>query len=563
MMAIGLVLSLGPHSGDGIHAADIFTKVTTGPGADFGNSRSAAWGDFDGDNFVDLFVAQTDPGGNGSTSHFLYHNNRDGTFTRVTSGVIAEAVSDSRGAAWGDFNNDGYLDLIVVNIGQPNYLFQNKGDGSFIEIPDSAFVSDIANSRTVTWVDYDNDGYLDIFRAAFDEPRRLYRNNHNGTFTRVIQPAFLTVPGVFFGVTWADFNNDGRPDLFLPQGDEDGGFPSSLYQNAGGGAFARVAAGILDGTFNGVGAAAGDYDNDGDLDLFVACAYAPGDVSRPNLLYRQDANGKWTKVTSLPASDSENKGGASSSCNWGDYDNDGWLDLFVTNRGGQNNYLYHNNRDGTFTKILDSVVVNDGAFSYSSAWGDYDNDGFLDLFVGNGGELNLLYHNNGNDNQWLKLRLVGTRSNRSAIGAKVHVRATISGQTFWQMREVSGGDGLRGQDSLHVHFGLGNAPVAELVRIEWPSGEVQTITNVPPRQLLQVTEPGGEPSLITARENGISQLTLVGKQSSEYLIEAATTLPNWKEAGLTVLITNQSGSVTFPAPDGAASAQRFFRARLH
>ena len=216
-----LMLSLAsltlPPVGD-LHAADIFTKVTAGPGSDVGNSRGAAWGDYDNDGFIDLFVANIGPGGSGSASHFLYHNNRNGTFSRVTNGPVAAVVSAGRGAAWGDYDNDGYLDLVLVNIDQPNYLFHNNGDGSFAAVPNAAFVSDIASSPGVTWVDYDNDGYLDLFRTALVDPlRRLYHNNHDGTFTRITQGAFLTAPGTFFAVAWGDYNNDGRPDLFLPQ----------------------------------------------------------------------------------------------------------------------------------------------------------------------------------------------------------------------------------------------------------------------------------------------------------------------------------------------------------
>ena len=169
--------------------------------------------------------------------------------------------------------------------------------------------------------------------------------------------------------------------------------------------------------------------------------------------------------------------------------------MFVANRAaGQNDFLYHNNGDGTFTKV-GGMAVNDGGNSYAAAWGDYNNDGFLDLFVGNDGGSNFLYHNNTNDNHWLEFRLIGTRSNRTAIGAKVRVHATINGQSFWQMREVSGGDGEMGQNSLHVHVGLGNATNADLVRIEWPSGTTQELSNVAANQFLTVTEPGGEPRL--------------------------------------------------------------------
>lgn len=549
-----------PTVGD-LQAADIFTKVTAGPGNAIGNGRGPAWGDYDNDGFIDLFVPQTGPDGSGSASQFLYHNNTNGTFSRVTNGPVAAVVSSGRGAAWGDYDNDGYLDLALGNGNQPNYLFHNNGDGSFAAVP-SSFSSDIiVEPRSVTWVDYDNDGYVDLFRSAkLNEPLRLYRSNRDGTFTQITQGAFLTAPGGFLGVAWGDYNNDGRPDLFLPQASEPSGLPSYLYRNDGGGTFTRVGAGVLDGNFNSWAAAWGDYDNDGDLDLFASCAFAPGTVSRPNLFYRNNGDGTFTSLTSLPANDPEYQGGASHGCNWGDYDNDGWLDLFVANRGGQNEFLYHNNGDGTFTKVLDSIAVNDGGDSRGTAWGDYDNDGFLDLFVSNNGGANSLYHNSTNDNHWLKFRLIGTQSNRAAIGAKVRVRATINGQSFWQMREVPGGDGYAGQNSLHVHVGLGNATNADLVRIEWPSGTVQELPNVAAQQFLTVTEPGGEPRLAVTRDNGQVQLTLTGKRGSRYAIETSTALPNWNSANLTVTVTNQNGAATFPAPGATNDPQRFYRA---
>ena len=206
--------------------------------------------------------------------------------------------------------------------------------------------------------------------------------------------------------------------------------------------------------------------------------------------------------------------------------------------------------------------MNDGGDSRSAAWGDYDNDGFLDLFVGTGGSANLLYHNSGNTNHWLKFRLVGTWSNRAAIGAKVRVGATIDGESIWQMREVSGGDGHMGQNSLHVHVGLGDATNAEFVRIEWPSGTVQELENVASNQILTITEPGGEPRLAATQENGQVQLTLTGKQGSRYALETSIALNNWTSANLTVTVTNQTGAVTFPAPGAGSEAQRFYRAVL-
>ena len=561
----GLLLSLAaltlpPVSG--LHAAEHFTRVTEGSiVTDVGNSRGGAWGDYDNDGFIDLFVSNYASGS--SVSHFLYHNNGNGSFNRVTTGVVAAVGSPSNGAAWGDYDNDGYLDLVLLTENQPNYLFHNNGDGSFAAVPGASFVTDTAEHRSVTWVDYDSDGYVDLFSTTgLNQPRRLYRNNRYGTFTRITQGAFLTVPGGFWGVAWRDYNNDGRPDLFLPQASETGGNPNYLYRNDGGGAFTRVASPDLNGTSNAVSAAWGDCDNDGDLDLFVPCIWYPGqpnNANRPNLFYRNNGDGTFTSLTSLPANDPEYQGGASSSCIWGDYDNDGWLDLFVSNRLGQNNFMYHNNGDGTFTKVLDSIAVNDGGDSRGTTWADYDNDGFLDLFVGNGGAANFLYHNNGNANHWMEFRLIGTRSNRAAIGAKVHVQATINGQTFWQMREVSGGDGCMGQNSLYLHVGLGNATTADLVRIEWPSGAVQELTNVASGQFHTVTE---TPLLTSKRVNGEMQLTLTGRQGSTCEIGTSTDLITWNwNIEDTVTVTNTDGTVTFPAPGATSYTRRFYRAR--
>jgi hypothetical protein len=546
-----------------LNAADIFTKITTGPGSAIGNSRGAAWGDYNNDGFIDLFVPQVGLDGSSAANNLLYRNNTNATFTKVSAGPIATLVSAGFGAVWGDYDNDGKLDLVLVNEQQDNYLFRNIGAGSFVTVPDAVFVPDKVSSRGVSWVDYDSDGYLDLFRPVLNfQPRRLERNNRDGTFVSITDGDFLNLTGSFLGVAWGDYNNDGRPDLFLPNNGEEDSLPNYLFRNDKDGVFTRVGEGVLDGNFNGTAAAWGDYDNDGDLDLFVSCHFHPPEIaSRPNLLFRNDGNDTFTSVSSLPANDPEYNGGISTACTWGDYDNDGWLDLFVANRLNQNDYLYHNNGDGTFTKVLDSVVVKDGANSFAAAWGDYDNDGFLDLFVGTGGTPNLLYHNSGNTNHWLKFRLIGTRSNRSAIGAKVRLHATVNGKTFWQMREVSGGDGIRGQNSLDVHFGLGNATNADLVRIEWPSGTVQELTNVAAQQFRTVTEPGGEPRLQIMRGNDNIQLALSGKQGSRYSIEASTALPIWTNANVSVMNADPSGTVSFPAP-AADPNPRFYRAVL-
>jgi len=201
---------------------------------------------------------------------------------------------------------------------------------------------------------------------------------------------------------------------------------------------------------------------------------------------------------------------------WGDYDNDGFVDLFVStgncypdpsNCVPRKNVLYHNEGDGTFTKVTEGPVVNDVVTQCPAAtWGDYDNDGFLDLFVAQGSlavtpQTNLLYHNDGNANAWLNVKLIGTRSNRSAIGAKVRVNAFYRGASRWQLRDVSGGDGNNNQQSLNAEFGLADATIVDTIRVEWPSGQVQELHDVAPRQFLTITEPGVRPQCADGIDN--------------------------------------------------------------
>ena len=217
---------------------------------------------------------------------------------------------------------------------------------------------------------------------------------------------------------------------------------------------------------------------------------------RPNFLFQNNGDGTFTKITDgAVVTDSYGFG-----CAWADYDNDGWLDLFV-NRGvsggvGKDNAIYHNNGDGTFTPVTEGSLVHDGGQGKGCAWGDYDNDGFQDLFVANGGfvvpihnQLNFLYHNDGNANNWLTIKLFGTASNRPAIGAKVRVLARIGGRLLWQLREVSGGGNYGSQNDLRASFGLGDAGRVDTLHIEWPSGARQEFRNVGANQFLTIIEP--------------------------------------------------------------------------
>ncbi len=452
--------------------------------AESGHFQGCAWGDYDNDGDLDLFVCRfNDP------HNSLYRNEGDGSFAKVSSGII---VSDTRGysvsAAWGDYDNDGFLDLFIANgttdFPRDNYLYHNEGDGSFTKVTTGRIVRDGGKNFGCAWADYDNDGLLDLFvaNAAGGGRNYLYHNEGDGDFSRAVSSAVEQDPSDASGGSWGDYDSDGDVDLFVTNFRAYG---DRLYRNDGNGVLVKVTEGpIVNDEGDGVGSAWGDYDNDGDLDLFVC------NLNQNNFLYRNDGNESFSLITEGQIA---NDGGASIGCAWGDYDNDGDLDLFVTNEFYQDDFLYENLGAAAFRKVTSGPAVSSGGHSLGCGWADYNNDGQLDLFVANGGDANLteknfLYRNAGSGNNWINIRCRGTVSNRGAIGAKVRVKAVIAGAPRWQMREVSGGGGFSCQDSLNAEFGLGDAVRAEAIRVEWPSGLVQELYEVDLNQFLTVSE---------------------------------------------------------------------------
>ena len=450
-----------------------FVKITSGPVvSDGGESYGSSWGDFDNDGNLDLFVV------NGfGEDNFLYRNDGSGNFVKVTSGPMVNGGGDSQGSSWGDFDNDGNLDLFVANYDEDNFLYRNDGSGNFVKITSGPVVSDGGKSYGSNWGDFDNDGNLDLFVTNSDEDNFLYRNDGSGNFAKITSGLVVSDGGESYGSSWGDFDNDGNLDLFVANGFGEDNF---LYRNDGSGNFVKITSGpVANDGGSSFGSSWGDFDNDGNLDLFVA------NYDEDNFLYRNDGSGNFAKITSgLVVSD----GGESYGSSWGDFDNDGNLDLFVANGFEEDNFLYRNDGSGNFVKITSGPVANDGGSSFGSSWCDFDNDGDLDLFVTNSGENNLLYQNNGNSNTWVNIKLIGMLSNTSAIGVKVKVKAMINGQPIWQIRELSGQTGYLSQNSLNAEFGLNDAAVIDSIRIEWPSGIVQDTTEVAINQHLTITE---------------------------------------------------------------------------
>ena len=454
-------------------------------------SVTGAWGDYDKDGFIDLFVPNSTDGW-GPAGNFLYRNNHDGTFTPMSAAQVSAVVTDrdpSIGGYWGDFNNDGRLDLFALSTMATansaavlNRLYLNLGNGAFASANGGDLTKPCHAGGWAAVADYDNDGWLDVYvSTAWAEGGRrtnlLYHACGDGRFTLVTDSPVVTDQiGSSFTLSalWGDYDNDGDQDLVVANyGERD-----CFYRNEGGGRFIRLTDSVLEKRAYGtMHQAWGDYDNDGFLDLASGC----GSALR---LFRNDGGSDFLVATNWTIGAGDWYSGVPV---WGDYDNDGHLDLLSIK--GQATprrlTLYHNNGDGTFEQV-EEAFTRPVKNWMGGGWGDYDNDGFLDLFIAAHTGQSDLYHNEGNGNHWLKVQLEGWVANRAAIGAKVRVRATIGGQTVWQMREVCGGNFC--QNDLRLNFGLGDATVAEVVRVEWPSGNIQELTDQAVDQMLKVAE---------------------------------------------------------------------------
>jgi hypothetical protein len=552
-----------------VRAQSTFTQITNSPVVnDAGQFVGAVWGDFHNSGFQDLIVC------NYASTNVYYRNNGDGTFTKISQGEPIADAGYHIGAVAGDYDNDGHLDLCITAgayapSAATNRLYHNNGDGTFSLASGTGVTSQPGHFGPGVWADYDNDGFLDLFVAnhglANDNgwKNQLFHNKGDGTFTSVINGAIVNDISVGFCAAWEDYDNDGFVDLLVVNNVTGGA--NMLYHNDGHGTFTRVTTNIIatDAWPGGASTAAwGDYDNDGLPDLYIT-----DQAGVRCQLYHNSGNGAFTRITSGPEL-VPSPGGAFNGCAWGDCDNDGYLDLFVSG-AGETNALFHNNGDGTFTKILATgPPVNGGGANMvygAVSWVDYDNDGFLDLFVGgfttndlaSAPGKNLLYHNDGNSNAWLEVKLVGTVANRSAIGAKVRVHATIDGKNFWQLREINGGGGYNSAP-LIAHFGLGEATNADTLRIEWPSGTVQEFQNVATRQIFTATEPS---RLTASLSNGVPQISIRGGRGLGYEVDSSSNLTTWMPIG-TATITNSNGTALVTDTNPPAADQRFYRAVL-
>jgi hypothetical protein len=482
-------------------AADVtFTDITQSAGlSGISNcSWSFAWADFDGDNDLDMATSghvQQDS----ASQTYLLANDGNLVFTDVTSAAGVNPLSgDPHGVGFGDFDNDSDADLLIVHGTtkqtpgiNDNEFYRNEGNGTFVDINDSAGTTYMNyRNRGVTWLDLDQDGLLDIFstgKVNLDggEGNLVLHNNGDETFSNTSLISGLQMPGQEnFTSTWADYDHDNDLDVFVCK-------QRWFFANNGDGTFTDVTtlAGITASPNLCRGASFGDYDHDGNVDLFVP---TQGPVA--HTLYHNNGDGTFTDVAALAGVTGKFPASTSS---WGDVDNDGDLDLYVTSRSHATNpnRLYRNNGDGTFTDIASNAGVGGQTIQEATdaALLDLDQDGFLDIFVANGDSpiVNncqgpyLLLKNGGNDYHWIQINLIGTQGNRQGIGAKVTVE-TADG--LRQVQHYVGGQHYISQDWVPVHFGIGANSVVDHVEVLWPSGQTDHLMNLSVDRKINLTE---------------------------------------------------------------------------
>jgi hypothetical protein len=442
---------------DGVISLPLFSDVTDKAGIKSSavHGQSGAWADVNNDDRLDLIVTNAQLRRKDARNVFLYRN--DGLpFTDITerSGILNQAILK---VAWGDYNNDNRLDLIVGTAmgNAPPKLYKNLGGGVFVDESTKAGVTKQGGVSHAIWVDYDRDGLLDIFQAKRGGSF-LYKNQGNETFAEVSDEAGLRNSFLTRSAVWFDFDNDGFQDLFLAN---DG--LNTLYKNDGDGSFTDItdSSGLAgDPTWRSVAACVGDYDNDGFLDLYVNNI----NTSR-KALYRNKGDGSFADVTSASGTQDVGDG---RTCSWVDFDADGRIDIFTTNHLNPSK-LYRNLGNGKFEDVAPQVGLDSPIDAFAATWGDFNNDGYMDVFL-TGHIGTALMKSSGNNANYLilKLRGDGSLTNTSAIGTRVELR-TSSGI---QIREVSGGRGCCEQDMLPLHFGLGKEKRVDIL-VKWTSGK--------------------------------------------------------------------------------------------
>ncbi len=480
--------------------------------------------DFDNDGFNDIVISSVDA----CESLKLFHNNGDGSFSDQTDKAGLSNQIGGINCIQTDFNNDGWLDIFVMRGGwefpMRNSLLKNNGDGTFADVTEaSGLLSGEHRTHSAAWADFDNDGWLDVFVAHEETPSQLFRNRGNGKFEDVTRKAGVGRTAFSKGSTWGDYDNDGFPDLYV----SNYGGENFLYHNNGDGTFEEIAARLgVTKPLMSFPTWFFDYDNDGWLDLFVA-SFVPSvtEVARGFLglppqaetmkLYHNNGKGGFEDVT---AAVGLAKVVPTMGANFGDFDNDGFLDVYLGTGAPSYaalmpNFAFRNLGGKSFADVTAAMGTGHLQKGHGVGFGDMDNDGDQDLYVNVGGFIpgdkynKALFANPTGKSNWISIKLVGTKSNRAAIGAKIKLTLTdATGKRSLRYREVSSG-GSFGASPLTQHFGLGkNQKIAEL-EIQWPASKTRQIfQGVESDRFIEIKESEPEIQSLSRKSFSLTQL---------------------------------------------------------
>lgn len=440
------------------------------------DSWNSSWVDYDGDGWEDLFVTTKSE----NQPNELYRNMGNGSFTRILNHPLVNEKATTVAAIWGDINNDGRKDVLLVNATKfATKLYLNVGNGMFTQLDKAGLEVHPQYYHGASFADFDNDGYLDLIITNFFETRfhQLYRNKGDLTFELITNTPVTTESERSMAPVLADYNNDGLVDIFIPNGNDRA---NSLFRNTGNFQFVKVNdKAIAADAKNSVGAAWGDYNNDGNLDLLVVNA-----SDQYNDLYVNKGDGTFERQ---PDTVLDNLKGDSHGAAWVDMNNDGWLDLYITNDEGAS-FMYINDTKGGFVRKIDEVLSGSVGNAYGISVADYNKDGFQDLVVSTHTDGNTRFFcNNGSSANWIGFHLQGRYSNAQALGARVAVKSG----GIWQHKQNLPVSGFGSQHSQFIHFGIGSNNLVDSVRIVWPSGVVQYVHTYKLNNYNQVLEEPG------------------------------------------------------------------------
>ncbi len=539
--------------------AATFVDVTNAADIDFQHSNGtrssllpedmgsgAGFADIDNDGDLDLYIVNIPGAFKGMSSkksatqsaNMLYRNNGNGTFTDITDSANVGDTGYGMGCVFADYNGDGNVDLYVTNYGE-NVLYHNNGDSTFTDVTKTAGVGCPLWSTGAAFADYDGDNDLDLYvcnyvnydlekfqqkKAESEQFGKLvpnalnpvvfepqdnvfYRNNGDGTFTDITAEAGVAAPsGRSMQAIFSDFDNDNDLDLYVANDTSE----NHIFRNDGNGTFTDVSADSWAADFRGsMGLAAGDYDADGDIDLFISHWIDQEYVLYRNLL-REDKTAETPATKRIRFVDESYSAMLAEvtlkEIGWGtslfDYDNDGDLDIFVANGSTfqkldqpeslipQPDQLFRNEDDGTFSDVSKSTGIANlpPRVSRGAAFGDYDNDGDVDIFIVNNYAKPILWRNSATDlknsNNWLHVKLIGTNENRSAVGAKILLKTSET----TQIREIYAGESYMSANSFIAEFGLGKATQIQMLQVIWSNGKTQTLEDVSVNQLIRITQ---------------------------------------------------------------------------